>query len=270
LKSQIINFMVVSRFVNTHRRTMKPASAAALPQEQAGSQIEGAYWRLREEIICGNLAPSAKLRIDLLRQTYGFGASALREALSRLVADGLAECEPQRGYWVAPISREELNDITVARQTVEVEALRQSIRHGTLAWESGVVAASHSLERVETSMTKATLETIAGWEQANRQFHMALIAGCPSRWLLRFTASLYDQWQRYRHRTVLRRAIPRRGLSADHKELIRLTLAREAEAAGTALSRHIEDTARTAEAAIFESIPIKAAVNSARRKPGKG
>lgn len=249
---------------------MKPASAAALPQEQAGSQIEGAYWRLREEIICGNLAPSAKLRIDLLRQTYGFGASALREALSRLVADGLAECEPQRGYWVAPISREELNDITVARQTVEVEALRQSIRHGTLAWESGVVAASHSLERVETSMTKATLETIAGWEQANRQFHMALIAGCPSRWLLRFTASLYDQWQRYRHRTVLRRAIPRRGLSADHKELIRLTLSREAEAAGAALSRHIEDTARTAEAAIFESIPIKAAANSVRRKPGKG
>ena len=248
---------------------MKPASAAALPQDQPGSQIEGAYWRLREEIICGNLAPSTKLRIDLLRQTYGFGASALREALSRLVADGLAECEPQRGYWVAPISREELNDITVARQTVEVEALRQSIRFGTLAWESGIVAASHSLERVETSMTKATPETIAGWEQANRQFHMALIAGCPSRWLLRFTSSLYDQWQRYRHRTVLRRAIPRRGLSTDHKELIRLTLAREADPACAALSRHIEATARTAEAAIFESIPIKAAANSARRKPGK-
>ena len=121
---------------------MKPASAAALPQDQPGSQIEGAYWRLREEIICGNLAPSTKLRIDLLRQTYGFGASALREALSRLVSDGLAECEPQRGYWVAPISREELNDITVARQTVEVEALRQSIRFGTLEWESGIVAAS--------------------------------------------------------------------------------------------------------------------------------
>ena len=111
-------------------------------------------------------------------------------------------------------------------------------------------------------MTQPTPETIAGWERANRQFHMALIAGCPSRWLLRFTASLYDQWQRYRHRTVLRRAIPRRGLSAEHKELIKLTLAREADAACAALSAHIENTARTAEAAIFESIPIKAAPNS--------
>ncbi len=139
---------------------MKSASAAALPQgqdsSQAGSQIEAAYWRLRQEIICGNLAPSTRLRIDLLRQTYGFGASALREALSRLVSDGLAEAEAQRGYWVTPISREELNDITMARRSVEVEALRQAIRFGTLEWESGIVAASHSLERVETSMVKPT------------------------------------------------------------------------------------------------------------------
>ena len=124
---------------------MKTASAAAPLQEQAGSQIEAAYWRLRQEIICGNLAPSTRLRIELLRETYGFGASALREALSRLVSDGLAETEAQRGYWVTPISREELNDITMARRSVEVEALRQAIRFGTLEWESGIVAASHSL-----------------------------------------------------------------------------------------------------------------------------
>ena len=43
----------------------------------------------------------------------------------------------------------------------------------------------------------------------------------------------------------------------------------EVTAACAALSRHIEDTAQKAEAAIFESIPIRAAPNSARRKPGK-
>src|SRR6478672_2894229 len=94
-----------------------------------GSQIESAYWRLRQEIITGSLAPSQKLRIDFLRKTYGFGASGLREALSRLVSDGLVESEAQRGYWVSPISREDLQDITTARLTNEVEALRQSILH---------------------------------------------------------------------------------------------------------------------------------------------
>ena len=68
---------------------------------------------------------------------------------------------------------------------------------------------------------------------------------------------------------MLRRPIPRRGLSTEHKELVRLTLARDAERACAALSRHIENTARAVDAAIFESIPIKAAANSARRKPGK-
>lgn len=216
-----------------------------------GSQIEGAYWRLRDEIIGGNLAPAEKLRIEHLRKTYGFGASALREALSRLVADGLAECEPQRGYWVAPISRAELKDITSARQVVEVEALRQSIAHGTLDWEGRVVAACHSLERVEASLVEPTPDAVTGWERANRHFHLALISGCPSRWLLRFTESLYDQSQRYRHRTVWRRPVPRRGLSSEHQEIIKATLDRRAEAACAALSRHIENTARAAEVAIF-------------------
>src|SRR5437016_5359809 len=94
---------------------MPPITASAMDpsapdDDQHGSQIEGAYRRLRDEIIRGHLAPAQKLRIEHLRTAYAFGASALREALSRLVADGLVECEAQRGYWVSPISRAELAD----------------------------------------------------------------------------------------------------------------------------------------------------------------
>src|SRR5947209_6609195 len=204
LKPQIIDFMLVRRFVNEGGPAMNQAHALALslalsPQDAApGSQIEGAYRRLRDDIISGTLAPSEKLRIEHLRRTYGFGASALREALSRLVSDGLAECEAQRGYWVSPLSRAELNDITSARKVLEVQALRLSIEQGSLEWEGRVVAATHSLERVEKSMQEPSRDVIMGWERANRAFHMALISGCPSRWLLRFTELLYDQSQRYR------------------------------------------------------------------------
>src|SRR5262249_34381284 len=102
-----------------------------------------------------------------------------------------------------------------------------------------------------TSMASAMPEVIMGWERANRQFHMALISGCPSRWLLRFTELLYDQSQRYRHRTVLRRSIPRRGLSAEHTAIVEATLARDAERACGLLYTHIENTAHTAENSIF-------------------
>jgi DNA-binding GntR family transcriptional regulator len=246
--------MLLQRFVNEAAALpMNRAHVLALAPEEAppGSQIEGAYRRLRDDIISGTLAPSQRLRIEHLRQSSGFGASALREALSRLVSDGLVECEAQRGYWVSPVSRAELDDITATRKVIEVEALRQSIESGSLEWEGRVVAACHSLERVETSMVEATREVIMGWERANRAFHMALISGCPSRRLLRFTELLYDQSQRYRHRTVLRRSIPRRGLSSEHTEIVEAGLERDAERACALLANHIENTARAVNAAIF-------------------
>src|ERR1700739_2578401 len=215
------------------------------------TQFEGAYWHLRRDIIDGKLLPSDKLRIDGLRETYGFGVSALREALSRLVSEGLVESEGQRGFWVAPISREELHNIMGSRVVLEVEALRQSIQHGSLEWESRIVAARHSLERTENSMSSDSPDVIVNWELANRQFHMALISGCPLKWLLRFTEALYDQWQRYRHRTVLRRPIPRTGLSTEHVEIVEATLARDSDKACAALRRHIANTSRTVEVAIF-------------------
>ena len=219
--------------------------------EKAGSQIEEAYWRLRQEIIAGHLQPGEKLRIEFLRKAYGFGASGIREALSRLLADGLVDSEAQRGFWVSQISREDLRDVTETRKVIEVEALRQAIRHGTIDWEARVVAARYALERVETSMIAETPEAVMAWERANRQFHTALISGCPLWRLLRLTEHLYDQSQRYRHRTILRRAIPRSGLSKDHVELVDASLKRDAERACAMLTDHIEAIAKVAEMAIF-------------------
>jgi GntR family carbon starvation induced transcriptional regulator len=220
-------------------------------KERSGSQIEEAYWLLRHEILCGALAPGEKLRIDFLRATYGFGASGIREALSRLLADGLVESEAQRGFWVSHISRQDLWDITESRKILEVEALRQAIAHGDMEWETRVVAARYMLGRLETTLTEKSPDAVKTWEDANRQFHMALISGCPIQRLLRFTEQLYDQSLRYRQRTALRRNFPRSGLSKDHEEIVEATLKRDAGRASWLLSAHIEGIARIAEEAIF-------------------
>lgn len=134
---------------------------------------------------------------------------------------------------------------------VEVEALRQAIAHGDMEWEAGVVAARYMLERLERTLTAKSEGAVNAWENANRQFHMALISGCPIRRLVRFTEQLYDQSLRYRHRTTLRRAFPRSGLSRDHEELVEATLMRDADRAGSILCAHIEAIAGIAEEAIF-------------------
>ncbi|MFX5785409.1 GntR family transcriptional regulator, partial [Acinetobacter baumannii] len=76
---------------------------------------------------------------------YGIGATAIREALSRLVSDGLVESEDQRGFAVASISREDLIDLTNTRMDVEGLALRRSIERGDVEWEVNIVSSFHRL-----------------------------------------------------------------------------------------------------------------------------
>jgi GntR family carbon starvation induced transcriptional regulator len=215
------------------------------------SQIEEAYWRLRQDILEGALIPGEKLRIEHLRDKYQFGASGIREALSRLISDGLVDSEAQRGFWVAQISREDLRDLTGARKVIEVEALRQAIMSGDLVWEARVVAAKYTLERFETSVAQENDADVMAWERANREFHIALISGCPIRRLVDLSEHLYDQVMRYRHRTTLRRSFPRAGLSSDHIKIVSYTLARNADAACAKLAEHIDSIAMKAEVSIF-------------------
>ena len=53
--------------------------------------------RMRADIISCTLKPGAKLRFEALRDMYSVSFSTLREALSRLVAEGLVIAEDQRG-----------------------------------------------------------------------------------------------------------------------------------------------------------------------------
>lgn len=71
-----------------------------------------AFGRLRADILTGQLSPGERLRIQALSEQYNLGATAIREALSRLVSDGFVESEDQRGFCVAPVSRDELVDLT--------------------------------------------------------------------------------------------------------------------------------------------------------------
>ena len=110
--------------------------------------------------------------------------SPLREALARLAGDQLVKTEDQRGFWVAPLSLDELDDISRVRTLVETEALRLSIENGDEAWERGVRGAFEALSEVERDLPAVQQpipqETLVLWEERNHAFHTALIAACLS------------------------------------------------------------------------------------------
>src|SRR6202795_1075665 len=78
---------------------------------------------VERDIIAGVLAPGARLGIIDLVRRYDIGATPLREGLSRLISRGLIVGIGQRGFRVADVSREDLEDITRMRTGVEARAL---------------------------------------------------------------------------------------------------------------------------------------------------
>lgn len=113
---------------------------------------ETTYRMIRADILARALRPKAKLRIDELRERYGTGSSAVREALSRLVSEDLVTAEEQKGFRVAPMPVPEFRDITDLRILLEEEAIRKAVAFGDEAWEAQIVATYHRLERAELRM----------------------------------------------------------------------------------------------------------------------
>jgi len=201
--------------------------------------VESAYRKLRRDIVEGQLLPGEKLRVEHLKNDYGVGSGTLREALSLLISDALVISQGQRGFWVAPMSLTDFEDITRTRAMLECEALKLSIAHGDDAWEGDLMAAFHRLSRAEEKLGEEGSRD--EWEERNRVFHETLISAAPSRWIKHFLAILYRQSERYRRLSMYSRPIPR-DIHVEHSEILEATLARDAKRASEVLVQHISLT----------------------------
>src|SRR3569623_2617397 len=191
---------------------------------------------LRAAIATGELAPGSKLRLDDLRVTFGVSMSPLREALSRLSAEGFVVLADQRGYRVAPVSADNLEEVTKLRAEVETFALREAIARGGDKWEGEVVAALYRLNKLDKVDAPADKRV---WEAAHRHLHSKLISACGMPLLLTFSATLHDLNDSYRRLFLMSRPIDKI-VRREHDEICDAALARKPELACKIMREHIE------------------------------
>ncbi len=200
-----------------------------------------AFERIRQAILLGQLRPNERLRIQALSERFEIGATAVREALSRLVTDGLVQSEDQRGFCVAPVSLDDLIDLTETRIEIEAIAIRKAVERGNLDLEAGILSSFHRLSRTPPPVT---LELHAAWAQAHRQFHEALVSHCGSPWLIRLCSMLYDKSERYRNLAEQITSPEERDTVAEHKALMEATaIERNADKAIDLIAKHFRATA---------------------------
>lgn len=195
---------------------------------------------LRRDIIQGNWLPQAWLRLDDLKGHYGIGASPLREALSRLVGEGLVRIENNRGFRVAGLSEQDLKDIEWMRTVVECAALREAIVRGGREWEGGIVAALHRLTAV-TLTTETDRVSLDTWNDEHDAFHAALIAGCGSGRALELQRRLADQHRRYRI-ALMGENMRRDEIVEEHRGIAEAALNRDVEGAARLLAQNMRVT----------------------------
>ncbi len=224
------------------KRDPDPVLTELAPATEAppGGTLAGAICdRVRTDILVGRRKPGAKLRLEDLKAEFGVSWSPIREAVSRLVAEGLITTEESRGYRVAAVSSADLAEVIRLRMMLESMALQRSIEQGDDAWEADVLAHQHRLGKLESRrVIPAESEQ---WETWHRAYHEALIGACGSPILLQFCSQLHDLSDRYRRLFFSSHEFDR-DVSTEHRRITEAALARNAATACELLQRHIERT----------------------------
>ena len=226
------------------------------------SKTQDAYERLRADLLTCRLRPGVRLKTNELCELLGVNLSAIREALSRLTAEGLVVAEPQRGFRVAPISIEELRDLTAVRIEIEGLCIARTISVGDIGWESRLVASFHRLSHTPEREPDDPTRLNEAFAVAHADFHEALVGACDSPWLMRLRSLLYAQTERYRRLSVpLGREA--RDLNREHQGLMEAALARDVKLCQALMARHLDVTARV----LVEEAHLDAHLGDGTRTP---
>ena len=210
-------------------------------QEETRALGERTYQQLLGEILGGEHAPGAPLRPQGIAHRLGVSLVVVREALTRLCGDGLAERHTNRGFTVSEASDERWQELAHARSLLEPVMLRDAVERGDLEWETRVVAAHHRLAATPIG-TETGGHVSEQWSLAHGRFHRALIEGCANRVML----GVFDRF--WRSSELARRwsvdISADRDIAGEHAQLMHAACDRDADRAQRLLREHIMRTVR--------------------------
>ena len=209
-----------------------------------GSLTEDVYGQLRAAILGGCYLPEQKLKITELCDEVQGSLGAVREALSRLLAEGLVVSEPYKGFHVAPVSQDDLIYLTHARIEVEKLCLASSLANGDVAWEGRLMALLHQLSRY------SPLGAADEWSRVHTEFHDALVSACDNTWLMRMHRMLHEQSERYRRLALIfnanlsepDRQRVERDTPTEHRQMVEAAIARDVDRTCALIASHFQTT----------------------------
>jgi DNA-binding GntR family transcriptional regulator len=194
--------------------------------------------RLRDSIVSGALQPGSQLSEVELANSFGVSRGPVREALQRLIQEGLLRSEPHRGVFIPVLTHDDIIDIYLAREALECAAVRY------VSATSQLETTSRALDKHVKAMEKA--EAAQNWEAIGRldlEFHTALVASTGSQRLQRMFSTVISETQLCLG--ALTEADARHDLVAEHRRICDWIREGETEQALRGLKQHFDDAVVT-------------------------
>jgi DNA-binding GntR family transcriptional regulator len=190
--------------------------------------------QLREAIARGLLRPGTQLGEVELAAQLQVSRGPLREAMQRLVAEGLLRSERHRGIFVRDLHPEDVRDVYLARLAVEQAAGRLILRDDPSV---AVALLDDALSELERAAEKNDPVALADADQA---FHAILVAASGSPRLRRMADGLLVE-TRMCLAALQNTFPPAQELVAEHRLLRDAVRSAEPDALAAALEEHMAD-----------------------------
>lgn len=212
---------------------MSAAAELALGPRRPEALQDFASRHIVRAIVTGTLKPGEKLSPTRLAEELSISHIPVREALAALEATGHVVREPRRGFFVAELSLDFLEDVYHWRQVLEDEAHRIAVPRLDKSDLS-------RMRKINKRITRAVPYSTQHLD-LNREFHFVAFQRADSAVLHRFLNHLWDASTRYQSALVSLH-VPRSLMPDQHDQLVEAYAARDVELVNTLMAEHREVT----------------------------
>jgi DNA-binding GntR family transcriptional regulator len=207
----------------------------SLPLHSRPQLSEEVAIHIRDLIMAGKVRPGERLRLEELAAQLGVSITPVREALLTLRGEDMVELQPRRGYVVAPLSRQDIEDVFALQANLAGELAARAARRTSQEQLAELGGLQEALREAAAGARLPELERL------EFTFHRLINRVTESRKLARF---LHAATRYTPHRFYASDPAWRANMVSDHEALLGALTARDADAARAAMERHFTDGAQ--------------------------
>lgn len=171
-------------------------NGSGAPSESKVDQVSLAqhvYDQLHKRLRSGRLRPGSRLVNRTLAAELGTSTIPVREAISRLVSEGILESTPGAGAFVRSADPNELGEIYDVREALEVMAAVEAARFANDHLLADLRAVCERLRQIAKTIAPerhATQRQFERWLEYEEEFHTRLVAASRNRWLVKMVKEI--------------------------------------------------------------------------------